>query len=86
MPSKLLRRQPRRDEYVVVTHATNAPGLSSTLAREQYAFDLYTANGTKVLEDVSLEGLRIVGSGEFLYVVESGPPDPWTVGVYRLTL
>ncbi|MDH5761073.1 MAG: hypothetical protein OEZ65_16035 [Gemmatimonadota bacterium] len=73
-----------RDSLIVVTHARNMPTAADLFGREQYAVDVYSSHGDKILEDVALEGATVVGGGRYIYVVRDGPPDPWVIGVYEI--
>lgn len=73
-----------RDSLVVVTHARNTPSAANLVERSDYGIDVYAADGTKLLEDIPVPG-RVVGVGRYVYVVQTGPPEPWLIGAYEVT-
>lgn len=72
-----------RDSLIIVTHARFKPDVGSMWNREQYAFDVYTADGEKLYEDVRVPG-RVLGADQYLYALVAEPPEPWTIAVYEL--
>ncbi|MHB1168959.1 MAG: hypothetical protein ACYC28_06715 [Longimicrobiales bacterium] len=48
---------------------------------DAYSVDIYSvSSGQKLAEEVPLpSGARVVGGGQYLYVVTSQPPDGWTI-------
>lgn len=73
-----------RDSLLVVSHRELDPEV---LAYEDAAYraDVYRiASGRKILEDVPLPG-RLLEGGRHVHLLLSTPPDPWTVGRFRVS-
>lgn len=74
-----------RDSAIFVVHAKPSPQVTNFYARKDTLMDIYDLEGRKIVTDVSLPG-RFLRAGEYLYLLESTPPDDWRVGIYQLTI
>jgi hypothetical protein len=72
-----------RDTLLLVTHGRYDPE-ELTYLEASYTMDVYRMDGTKLYEDVRLPG-RMLHAGEFLHLLTSTPPDPWTIERFTLS-
>jgi hypothetical protein len=72
------------DEWLLVQHARFLESPDNSLATlfdwRPYAFDVYTLDGERILEDVVLPG-RILAADSLAYILVEAPPQPWVVAV-----
>lgn len=71
------------DSLIVAVHAVHDPTAMDLWASKDTLMDIYALDGEKLWTDVPVPG-RVMRVEDYVYTLESLPPDPWTVGVYRL--
>ncbi|MFO7893207.1 MAG: hypothetical protein R6U63_05710 [Longimicrobiales bacterium] len=71
------------DSLIVAVHAVHDPTAMDLWASKGTLMDIYALDGEKLWTDVPVPG-RVLRVEDYVYMLESLPPDPWTVGVYRL--
>ena len=71
-----------RGSILLVSHRQLDPA-EIAYREASYSADLYRVDGTKMWEDVPLPG-RLLGARDYVYVLLKEPPEPWTIGRYRL--
>jgi hypothetical protein len=72
-----------RDSAIVVVHAVPQPSVTSLGAKMDTLLDIYAMDGAKIAEDIPVPG-RVLRIEDRMYILEATPPEPWTVGVFRL--
>lgn len=72
------------DGVLVVQYGRHDPRPSASDHIVLHTADVYAADGEKLFEGIPL-GRRILAGGRRLYVLESEPPDGWTVSMRRYT-
>lgn len=70
------------DGVLVVQYGRHDPGPNASDRVVRRTADVYALDGEKLVEGMPFDR-RILGGGSRLYVLESEPPDPWTVSVRR---
>lgn len=73
---------PPSDGVLVVQYGRHAPRPNASDHVLLHTADVYAVDGEKLYEGTPL-GRRILAGGSRLYVIESAPPDPWTLFVRR---
>lgn len=72
-----------RDSLIVVVHARPDPSPTSLYEARDTLLDVYDMAGNKDWEDIPVPA-NVLRIEDHLYTLEGVPPEPWTVGVYRL--
>jgi len=72
-----------RDSLLLVSHGRFDPSPHLRFRVRHEAVDVYDADGEKIGEDIPLPG-PILFSGEYVYMLTTEPPAPWTVQVAEL--
>lgn len=72
-----------RDSLIMVVHAAPDPSPTGMYENNHTTMDIYDLEGVKLWHEVEVPG-RVYRVGEYLYILETVPPDgPWTVVTYR---
>ncbi len=70
------------DGVLVVQYGRHDPGPNASDRVVRRTADVYAVDGEKLVEGISFDR-RILAGGARLYVLESEPPDAWTISVRR---